>query len=59
MEVIMEKITVNQFHTNYMKMYNLLREVECSFPEGVQRQEAYNLVGTGFGHPIGTLKFLI
>ena len=55
----MEKITVNQFHTNYMKMYNLLREVEDNFPVGDGRQEAYNLVATGFGHSDGTLNFLV
>ena len=54
-----ERRTLNSFHTNYMQMYNLLRKCETDFDEGDKRQEAYNLVGMGFGHPSGTFSFMI
>ena len=45
------KRTLNSFHTNYMQMYNLLRECETGFAEGDKRQEAYNLpLGWNWSH---------
>lgn len=53
------KVTLNEMHNSYMKMYNLLRLAEMSYPEGPDRDKAYSVVATTFGKSPEAFEYLV